>query len=190
MRHVLLLGACAVALLPGSARGQHAEHDSATGRLVAHTLLGWFTPRASLRQTIDRGVLIGGQVAYRVRRVAFVTGLTVTQSDGNRAPVAKDPDRILLLQFDVGVEAGAISSLNPAWRGFVGAGFGGRSYRFEMPPRPTVAAAYVGAGAEWRPGRGGLRAEVRDYFSAGIVDADRGIQHDLQLLVGLGYHFR
>lgn len=189
MSRILLIGVCAVTLVPSLARPQHTERDSA-GRVVAHTLLGWYAPRGSLRGTIDGGALIGGQVAYRLRRVAVVTGLTVTQSDDNRSPGANDPDRLLLLQFDVGLETGAMSSFNPALRGFVGAGIGGRSYRFETPPRPTVAAAYVGAGGEWRFRRSGLRAEARDYFSAIIRDSDRGIQHDLQLLVGLGYHFR
>ena len=184
-----MIGACTIALLPASVRAQHAAEESAR-RVVAHTLLGWFAPRAALRETIDRGVLIGGQLAYRLRRVAIVTGLSVTQSDDNRSRVGSPRDGLLLLQFDVGMEAGAISSLTPALRGFMGAGFGGRSYRFETPSRPTVAAAYVGTGAEWRFRRNGLRAEARDYFSAGIRDTDRGIQHDLQLLVGLGFHFR
>ena len=186
----MLIGVCAVTLVASPARPQHSGRDSAAGRVTTHTLLGWYAPRGTLRETIDGGALIGGQLAYRLRRVAFVTGLTVTQSDDNRSPVANDPDRLLLLQFDVGLETGAISSFNPALRGFVGAGIGGRSYRFETAPRPTVAAAYVGAGGEWRLGRGGLRAEARDYVSAPIRDSERGVQHDLQLLLGLGYHFR
>lgn len=189
MSRLVVIGMCAVTLVPSPARPQHTERDAA-GRVVVHTLLGWYAPRGTLRETIDGGALIGGQLAYRLRRVAFVTGVTVTQSDDNRSPVASDPDRLLLLQFDVGLETGAVSAFNPALRGFVGAGLGGRSYRFETRPRPTVAAAYVGAGGEWRFRRSGLRAEARDYLSPGIRDTDPGMQHDLRLFVGLGYHFR
>ena len=187
MTRLLIIGAAAVLILPFSARAQHVARDS--GRVAAHTLLGWYAPRAALRKTIDDGVLIGGQLAYRLRRVSLVTGVSVTQSDDKRSSVANDPDGLLMLQFDVGMES-AIASFNPALRGFVGAGFGGRSYRFDTAPRPTVAAAYAGLGAEWRFRRSGLRAEARDYVSAGIRDTDRGIRHDLQLLAGLGYHVR
>lgn len=173
-----------------TARPQHAERVSASGRVVVHTLLGWYAPRGTQREVIDAGVLVGGQLAYRLRRIAYVTGFTVTQSDDNRSRAANDPAGLLLLQFDAGLEAGGVSSFNPALRGFVAAGFGARSYRFEATPRPTVAAAYAGVGAERHFRRSGLRVEARDYVSAASRGAARGLRHDVQLLAGLGYHFR
>ena len=187
---IILTVAFAGAFLPWSAVAQPARRDSAGGRFVAHTLLGLYMPRAGLQQTTDPGILIGGQLAYRVHRIAVVTGLTVTQSDDNRSAPANDPGRLTLVQFDAGVEAGAVSPVNRALRGFLGAGIGGRSYRYEAPPRPTVFAVYMGVGGEWRFRRGGIRAEARDYVSTGDIGADRANQHDAQLLAGIGYHFR
>ena len=189
MMRLVVLGLCATTALPSAARPQHAARDSAANRMAAHTLLGWYAPRSTLKASIDPGVLIGGQVAYRLRRIALVTGLSVTQSDDNRTRADQPDPLLLLLQLDVGVEADA-SLATPALRGFVGAGIGGRSYRFATAPRPAVAAGYLAVGAEWRFRQNGLRAEARNYFAGAIAAADPGVQQDLQLLVGLGYHFR
>lgn len=176
--------------MASSVPAQQASRDTGQ-RIAAHALLGVRAPTGRERDVFGPAFLIGGQVAVRMGGHAAAV-MSVSAAQGNDRTHSGD-NALTAVQYDVGVErhgcpfCRGVTAVTP----FAGAGVGGRTYLHDGGSRPatTSPAVYVAAGAEFRKGRAGFRAELRDYLVFVQRDRRRNVWNDIALQVGLAYHF-
>jgi hypothetical protein len=99
--------------------------------------------------------------------------------------------------YDAGVEFDMVRPLTGNWqfKPFVGAGLGGRSYRFSTDALKDQScfAGYGALGTEFQLSRVALRLEGRDNmfcYRSPIVGVDSKTRNDIVLAFGLAYHIR
>ncbi len=180
------------ALLGGVARVGAAQVAADSARRFQFVVSsGALVPTGAQRGAVAAGDMTAAQLSYRVLPQIAVTGaLGWTRSHD---VVAAGQPTLDVFTYDVGAELrGSEWVPREAWSAapFVGAGVGGRSYRYRNLGTESThnLAGYASVGGEVGYARLRLRLEVRDYVSGfkalgGLQASDA--RNDVALLVGI-----
>jgi hypothetical protein len=102
-----------------------------------------------------------------------------------------------ILTYDVGIEFNRVREREFEWRfsPFLGAGVGGRSYLYDATGLRdrTSPSVYGALGSEFQVENVAIRLEARDNvfrYRSPIPGVRSRTRNDIDLMVGLAYHFR
>lgn len=154
---------------------------------------GVFLPVGASRKDFGSGGVIGAQAAVEANRhLHGVASLGWTLAPNK----VFARDRTEIWQYDVGAELNAVQYVGWGWyfRPFIGAGAGGRSYRYRDAAGKTshCLAGYGSAGTEWQLDVVAFRLEARDYLSCfeSPITEQKRTRNNIGLTMGLAYHLR
>ena len=157
--------------------------------------VGTSIPTGRLRDAMGAETLFGVQGAAQVRPWLHAVG-TFSFAPSETRVVATDR-KVNVLKYDTGVEFFSSQPFIHGWQfhAFWGAGAGGRTYLYDAAALKdrTCFSGYGTTGVEVQAGRTALRAEARGNlfcYRAPIAGAKSGTRNDLDLSLGLAYHFR
>jgi hypothetical protein len=177
----------ALALTASLAGAQVSE----TLPLEVRPFIGASIPTGSQRDVFDDALIVGAQAALGVteRFQAIATFAWV----GGTASYPVSEDGVDIYQYDFGAEfdlRGA-SVLEPRFTPFIGAGAGGRSYRYASNDLSDNAcfSAYGAVGAELRLYTATFRVEARDNvfcYESPLGTGQSRTRNDVTLAIGLG----
>lgn len=184
-----------VALMLAGAVIRPAGAQTPFARPELRPSVGIYVPTGSHNGLLERGPVLGGQVALELRpslHAVFGFGWVATEQRQ-----VGDAKRIEMAQFDLGAEwlrherEGRPRRVSP----FLGTGVGLRAYRSRDTDAPSQAnmAGYGALGVEAAAGPVALRLEGRDYLSAfrGLDGADgTSMRNDVMVMFGIGLRLR
>lgn len=169
------------------------EHHTAPRESRWEFLLpsGTVVPTGVQRDVIKRANLSAAQLSFLVNPMFAVTS-TVGWARSRDAAAAGNP-KLDVFTYDVGVEARGprlIDGPAVAFRSFIGAGAGGRSYNYRSLEVDAThnLGGYASIGGDLEIRRVGVRLEARDYVTGFKPLAGSGAAHtgnDIVVLVGL-----
>jgi hypothetical protein len=157
--------------------------------------VGTSIPTGGLRDVIGTETLFGVQGAAELRPWVHVVGtFSVAPSQTRHVATGR---KVNVLKYDTGVEFDNSQPFVRGWQfhAFWGAGAGARTYLYDSAALKdrTCFSGYGSTGIELQAGRTALRAEARDNvfcYRSPIAGAKSGTRNDLDLSLGLAYHFR
>lgn len=169
--------------------------DGAPRPMQVSPLLGALVPTGHGRALFDDAVLMGLTVSYDVHRhVALVGAFGWAQSEGHG--FGARTATLDVVQYDLGAQAQLPIDLGggQALKPFVGAGIGGRTYRFREPgvERETDLVGYWATGVTLECRGFVLGATARNYLSDfDGIGAERGSTRakDLAVFGSVGTRF-
>ena len=157
--------------------------------------VGVSIPTGSQRNLFRDEPLIGFQAAVQLHPTLHMVGSVAGVPSDTRYPVSDG--EVNVFQYDVGLELGWARSLPRGWqfRPFFGFGAGGRTYAYadDVLDDETCLSGYGALGSEFTFGPTGVRLEARDNlfsYRSPIAGVRSRTRNDVNLMVGLAYHFR
>lgn len=192
------LAATSVAVAVGfAAAPAMAQEVGVRPGIELRPFVGAYVPTGDQRDLVEDAVVVGSTLAYRATPALTVTG-SFGWSPTEEKPRLTVDNTVDLFQYDAGLELGrdlAIGQTNWSWRPFIGAGAGGRTYRYRDldVDAETDFAGYGTAGVQFDGGRFGLRLEAQDYLSSfdGLEGqmSESSARNDLFLIGALMFRF-
>jgi hypothetical protein len=177
--------------LPLLAAAPAARAEEAPRPVAVTPLAGAFVPVGGNREVLEDAPLAGVQAVFDLHPNVGLVGAFAWSAPGAKRLGGASLD---LLQYDLGLRAqqtfaaGAGVTLRP----FAGAGFGGRTLRFDDDrlQDETGFAWYVGGGAElgWRALSAGVTARHEMHTPNGTALGD-STRHDVLLFATAGVRF-
>lgn len=193
MLALLLLSALSAA--PSWAQGR--DRSGVAGRdLISFGVFGGgFSPAEDLMggPEFDTSGAVGGTVTLWVQRYVGIRGNVLYAQtelqDANGSLAGEDPNvwayggELVLRLPAEGARAG------DSWFPYVVGGLGAKTYDFDEADAETDFAGSFGGGIEYRYGRIGLQAEVRDFVSQFDQFGFDDTQHDVVYTAGLTLNY-
>ena len=155
--------------------------------------VGAFLPTGALRDVLDDAVLTGVTASFDANAHLAIVASFGWAPTAVKSLANGDVD---LFQYDLGLQGHYAFDLGREWlaKPFVGAGIGGRWYRYRdvIGGDETDPVAYVSAGSTFEYRQLALSLTVRDevsqYKSLGLEDVTEA-RNDLGLFAAVGWRF-
>lgn len=171
-------------------------HGPAADRLTIGLYGGGYTPASTLMPGVEfeNSGTVGGTLTLWLHPLLGVRGNVLyartNVSLGGPASLAGEDPNVWAYSGDLLLRhPKPIGTGHGMWFPYLVGGLGGKTYDFDQQRRETDLAGNYGAGVEFRNGRWGVQAEVRDIVS----NFDRlGVdktQHDVVWTAGLTWTF-
>lgn len=161
--------------------------------LELRPFVGAYVPLTSHRNDFNDATTFGAQGAYELGDFFHVVG-TFGWTDAT-TKIGLSKNRVMLYQYDAGIEANLFYELmnDWLWRPFLGVGGGGRTYDYERSVASrTCTAGYGSIGTEVQRSVFALRVEARDYlncFESPMTGVKR-TRNDATFTIGIAFHLR
>lgn len=157
--------------------------------------VGLSIPTGDQREVYGNEPVIGFQAAVELNPTLHLIGSLGAVLSDARYDVAES--EVNIIQYDLGVELGAMRPMRRGWefRPFFGFGAGGRTYAYTASSLRdgTWLSGYGALGSEFKLGRTGVRLEIRDNlfgYRSPLRNARSKMRNDVDVMLGLAYHFR